>query len=117
MLSNTQPGARFVAFRTNGDGACSLRAVFGEPTESVNGGWELKCPEARGKIAQLLGGRLGDLPEDLRPSTEFLDAVESSLWTELFMPVVRDHDRRELQSNALQTRKSVEISVQQRAMR
>ena len=81
LLPNIRSGDGYVDFRTTGDGACSLHAVFGEPVQCSDGGWELRCPGARAKIAQLLEGRLADLREQLNPNKEFLDAVKSSLWT------------------------------------
>ena len=85
----------FIPIRTNGDGACSLHAVFGVPTlNATTRVCGLKSEHARGIASKCAGSSLRRLREKVSTAA-LLNAVENSLWFELFVPTLKGQDSSE----------------------
>ena len=67
---------------TNGDGACAIHSVWGQP-DAWN---QLTCPDARSFAAASLGPSLSHLRTNISPEfREDVDKIASSLWSELMV--------------------------------
>ena len=78
----------FVPVITSGDGACGLHSVFGTPTMNRRTGeTEMFCPQARSLPATFLGAGLKTLRERVSEQN-FLQAVETELFADLWSPQV-----------------------------
>ena len=78
-------GATCVPLQTNGNGACSVHAVWGQASLARDGSWELMCADGRARIGKLLGNDCRSLEQKL-DDKRYLHAIVSSLWSELFVP-------------------------------
>ena len=78
----------FVPVITSGDGACGLHSVFGTPTMNRRTGeTEMFCLQARSLPATFLGAGLKTLRERVSEQN-FLQAVETELFADLWSPQV-----------------------------
>ena len=71
----------FHALQTNGDGACAMHALFGNPTFSNDNFLELKARNARSRAIACFQPSLGALQQKVGISSA-LRSIETALWKE-----------------------------------
>ena len=84
-------GTSFVPMHTNGDGACSVHAAWGEARATSAGHWELWCEDARVKIRSLLDDDVQAVRASVNHNEFFDMDILSIPWEELFVPVMQGH--------------------------
>ena len=71
----------FYALQTNGDGACAMHALFGNPTFGNDNFFELKAQNARSRAIACFQPSLAALQQKVSISSA-LRSIETALWKE-----------------------------------
>ena len=86
----------FQAFKTNGNGACAIHAVWGVPQNNGELKYEPSSGNLRGHVYALLPKTFSELRHFLCVSrTDLVQNMETFLWNELAYPGARQQGDRE----------------------
>ena len=97
---------KWCSIKTNGNGACSVRFIFGKPTLCQ----ELKCENVRERAIQSMGRTFAEFKRRVRDDI-LAEAIATMLWGDLVYPcALRDADSEAFQTLKPERKKQAETS-------